>query len=237
MPAANERHRRAQRRQRRGVVGTQHQVPPVRRNDGALALRMRAPEHEHHRARPFGHVADDGVGQYLPALARVAGGLALFHRERGVEQQHAVRAHLHQTAAGLRKGGRRRAQVALQFLEDVAQRGRQRHAGRHRKRQPLGLAPAVVGVLPQDDHAHLVGRREFQRAQRARRKDGGPGLEPRLQKAQQLAAHRSLAKNACTSGCQPGATGQSAGSALSSCVGALVADHSWSKWPQSSAYP
>lgn len=56
----------------------------------------------------------------------------------------------------------------------------------------LGLAPAVVRVLPQDDHAHLVGRREFQRAQRARRKDDGPGLEPRLQESPQLAAHRSL---------------------------------------------
>jgi len=46
MTAANERRRRPQRRQRRRMIGLQHQM--ARRVDqGPLALRMRAPQHEH----------------------------------------------------------------------------------------------------------------------------------------------------------------------------------------------
>ena len=187
MPAADERHRRAQRRQRRGVVGAQHQMAPVCRNHRALGLRVRHPQHEHHGPRPLRHLADDGIGQPLPAPACVAGGLALFHRQAGVEQQHAVLRPLDQAAAGLRKRRGRRAQIALQFLEDVAQRRRQRHTRRYRERQPLGLAAPVVGVLAEDDHAHAFRRRQFQRAQGPGRKDGGPGLQARLQKGQQLA--------------------------------------------------
>ncbi|MNL28736.1 hypothetical protein D3C87_1503940 [compost metagenome] len=115
----------------------------------------------------------------------MAGGLALFHREAGVEQQHAILGPLHQTAARLWGRRKRGAQVALHLFEDVAQRGRQRHTRRDRKRQPLGLAPAMVRVLPQDDHAHGVGRGEVERAQRLGRKNRGPGLQARLQESQQ----------------------------------------------------
>lgn len=47
------------------------------------------------------------------------------------------------------------------------------------------LPPAVVRVLPQDNHTHLVGRCELQRAQRLRREDGGARLQALLQKVQQ----------------------------------------------------
>jgi len=56
-------------------------------------------------------------------------------------------------------------QIALQLLEDVAQTGRHSVAGRHRKRQALGLAFAVVRVLAEDDDPHLISRRQLQRAQ------------------------------------------------------------------------
>ena len=42
VPVADKRHGRAQRRQRRGVVGREHEVPAVLRDEGALALRVRA---------------------------------------------------------------------------------------------------------------------------------------------------------------------------------------------------
>ena len=91
--AADKRQRRAQRRQRRGVVGAQHQVAPVGRDQRPLGLRVRAPEHKNHRLRAWrtlGNMAQHGIGQQLPALAGVAGGLAFFHRQAGVEQQYAL---------------------------------------------------------------------------------------------------------------------------------------------------
>ena len=168
---ANKGLRRAQGRQGRGVVAGQHQVPPVRRNQALLGLRMAAPQHKYGGLPLLGHLADDGIGEHLPALAGVAGGLALFHGQAGVEQQHAVLRPAHQTAAGLGKGRQGLAQITLQLFENIAQRGRQTHPWRYRKRQPLGLAAPVVGVLPQDDHAHggRIGQR--QRPQGLRGKD------------------------------------------------------------------
>ncbi|MCY1536697.1 hypothetical protein D9M68_721620 [compost metagenome] len=64
-------------------------------------------------------------------------------------------------------------QVALEFLVDVLQRRRRRHARLHREAQAVGLARTVVGILADDDHFHLLQRRGVQRIedQRSRRED------------------------------------------------------------------
>ena len=205
VPAADERARPARGRQGRGVIGQQHQMAvmgvairaAVGRNQRLLGLRVRAPEHEHDGAAAPGHLGDQRVGQLLPALPGVAARAAFFHRQAGVEQQHALPRPAGQAAAGARKGGRGHAQVAFQFFEDVAQRRRQGHTRGHRKGQPFGLPAPVVGVLPEDDDAHALGRREFQRAQRLGRKDACARVQARLQKAQELVPGGAGEKRLC----------------------------------------
>ena len=109
MAATDKRRWRAQRRQRRGVVAAEQQMPALGRNQATFALRMGAPKHEHQRLTLLGNLGDEGVRQALPALAGMAGGLALLHRQSGVEQQHAALGPTHQAAAGLRQGRRRQA--------------------------------------------------------------------------------------------------------------------------------
>ena len=82
-------------------------MPPVGRNQRPLGLRVRAPEHKHHWLRALRDVAQQRVGQQLPTLAGVAGGLGFFHRQAGVEQQHALLRPRHQTAPGCRERWRR----------------------------------------------------------------------------------------------------------------------------------
>ncbi|MNM61961.1 hypothetical protein D3C81_732740 [compost metagenome] len=95
--------------------------------------------------------------------------LALLDGQRGVEQQHALLGPVLQAAVV----GRVDVQVALELLEDVLQRRRHRHARLHREAQAMGLAGAVIGVLADDHHLHLVQRRRVQRIedQPAGRKD------------------------------------------------------------------
>jgi hypothetical protein len=69
----------------------------------------------------FGHLTDDGIGQQLQPLA-VAGGLAFFHGQAGVEQQHAVLCPLHQAATGC-GNGEMAPQVALHFLKMFCSEG------------------------------------------------------------------------------------------------------------------
>jgi hypothetical protein len=86
----------------------------------------------------------------------------------------------------------------------------------------------VVGVLPQDDHAHVVGRVSSS-AQWARREDSGASIEARPQKAQQLAATRA-GEEGLHQRLPARRHGPVAGSLLCNCVDAPV-DHLWSKWP------
>ena len=109
------------------MIAHQHQVPLVLWNKRPLGLGMRAPKHEDGGAPLLRHMPNDGICQSFPAALGMAGGLALFHRQAGVEQQHAMLGPAHQTAAGLRRCGKWRAQIALHFLEDILQRWRQSH--------------------------------------------------------------------------------------------------------------
>ena len=102
--------------------------------------------------------ADGGVGELFPAVTRVRGGLSGTHRQRGVEQQHPFPRPLLEVAR-TRHG---HAEVVVQLLEDVLQAGREGHAIGHREREAVGLSRTVVRVLAQDDHLHLVERREVE---------------------------------------------------------------------------
>ena len=48
------------------------------------------------------------------------------------------------------------AQVVIDFLENVHQRGRQRGAGLYGKAQAVRLVGTVVRILPDNDHFDLV---------------------------------------------------------------------------------
>ena len=72
------------------MVGAEHEVGAAGGDEGASGLCVFAPEHEDARAGLGGQVGDEGVGKVFPALANVAGGLALFDGEAGVEQQGAA---------------------------------------------------------------------------------------------------------------------------------------------------
>src|SRR4051794_30191576 len=90
-----------------------------------LAPCVRAPEDEHD---PFGllvHCLDHRVGEGLPALALVGCGLVGADGERRVEEQDAS------TGPGLEaaRAWRRIADVGLELLEDVHERGRSGYPG------------------------------------------------------------------------------------------------------------
>ena len=46
----------------------------------------------------------------------------------------------------------------MDFLEDVDQRRRRGHVRAHGEAQAVGLAGTVVGVLAENNHAHLIQR-------------------------------------------------------------------------------
>ena len=56
----------------------------------ALGLGMRTPQHENDRMLTGYNGLNNGVSECFPTLLCVAGGLALFYRETGVQQQHTL---------------------------------------------------------------------------------------------------------------------------------------------------
>ena len=152
------------------MVCHQHQMPPLI-YQVSFGMGLGAPEQKYRRARSLGNVPNHCVGQCLPPNCPVAVGVALLDRQTGVEQEHATICPGGQTAPGLRKCGFSQTQISPQFFENIAQRGGHWHTGRHRKCKAFGLTTAMVGVLPEDDQTHCLGRGQFQRAQRLRRKN------------------------------------------------------------------
>ena len=138
-------------RERRGVHRLQHEVARLVDERG-LRARVASPQDEHQVVAVGVERLDGGVGKLLPALALVAGGLVRAHRQRGVEQQHALPRPPREVA----RRRHRRAQVELYLLEYVDERRREGHAVVHREAQPVGLAGLMVWVLADDDHLHAV---------------------------------------------------------------------------------
>ena len=132
-----------------------HGLPsPVHQIDGVFA-----PGQEHHGLRHLQATAHHMVGEHPPAQLGVRRRGVLAHRERGVEQQHALRGPRCQIPAL----GHRASQVGGHLLVHVAKAGGQLAASGHGKRQPHGLPRPVIRVLAQDDHLHVRRRGERKR--------------------------------------------------------------------------
>src|SRR5690606_2729555 len=156
MPVADK---AARSRKRRGMRTLQHQMPaPV--DKGALLLRIRAPEKKDNIFPLFLQCGDCGVGETLPAAALMGAGARLLDGEDGIQQQNALPRPWKQMS--VRRA--RQAEIAVQFLIDVAKRGRDCNAGRYREAETVRLSRPVIGILPDDD--------EFDRLERRRIKGG-----------------------------------------------------------------
>lgn len=146
----------------------QHQVPGAI-DQLLLALGMRSPQQEHHVRALLADHLDDSVGEELPAFLGMRSGIGALDRHGRVEQQHPLLG----PALQVTMTGDGDIQVALQFFVDVHQRRRRRHPWLHRETQAVGLAGAVIGILAENHHFHLLQRRGVQRIEdhRPRRVD------------------------------------------------------------------
>ena len=84
---------------------------------------------EHKRLFPLVQMADDAVGKLLPPFVFVGVGLGLPDGEHGVEHQYTLVGPLQKIAVA----GDGAAQIGLQLLVHILQRGRDLHAPLHRK--------------------------------------------------------------------------------------------------------
>ncbi|MNV69692.1 hypothetical protein D3C71_1626120 [compost metagenome] len=117
---------------------------------------MGAPKQEGLGRGVMGDQRDQRIGHRFPAALGVGSGQPVFHGQRGVQQQHAL---VRPRAQVVALWHRRARELLRDLIEDVAQAGRPLAIVGHRERQALGLARAVIRVLPQDHYAH-VGRRQ-----------------------------------------------------------------------------
>ena len=87
------------------------------------------------------------------------------------------------------------SEVGVNFLEDINQRRRRGYVRAYGEAQAVGLAGAVVGVLAEDNHAHLIQRCTVQgvEAMVAGGEQGFSGLFLRRQEVSQL-LHVGLAE-------------------------------------------
>ena len=119
------------------------------------------PCQEHDRLLQREALLNQVMRQYLPAQLAVGVGGVLRHGERRVEQQNALLSPPGKVA-GLR---RLASQVGGHLLIYVAQARRELLALRHGEREPHGLTGLMIGVLPEDDGAHVAGRRVGKRVE------------------------------------------------------------------------
>ena len=120
-------------------------------NQLCLALGVGAPQEKHHGGGLIVQLADDTVGEALPSLPLMAGGLSLPHGEHRIEQQHTLLCPGGEVAAV----GNGLAHVLFQLFEDVFEAGRRLYPLLHRKAQTVSLLRSVVGVLTDDHHLHV----------------------------------------------------------------------------------
>ena len=111
-----------------------------------------APQDKDHVFLFVRYFFDDRIGKFLPAFFLVGAGRGGPDGERGIEQQHPLLCPTPQIPRR-RKG---LSQVVLHLFKDIHQRRREPHPLAHGKTQAIGLAGAVVRVLPQYHHFHPV---------------------------------------------------------------------------------
>ena len=128
-------------------------------DEGALLLCISAPKDEDKPLALGGQGADGGIGELFPPLTLMAASLMGTHGERGVEKEHSLLGPTGEIA----RLGDGDAQVALYLLEDVDQRGGKCHSIVDGEAEAMGLAGAMIGVLPDDDDLHTVERTKVER--------------------------------------------------------------------------
>ena len=140
-------------------MGSGENVVARRVDDLSFLLGVASPEEKDDSFAARRELGDDAVREAFPTLARVRGWGAWGHCQNGIQEEHSL------LGPGSEVAGRRRLQiqVALQLGEDVAERRRLRDACGDRERKPHRLAGAVVWILTQDHHAHVVHRRQAKR--------------------------------------------------------------------------
>lgn len=111
------------------------------------------PQHRHQRASARHQCPDGLLGDLLPALAAVCGGLAGSRGQRPVQQQYALPGPRRQIAVR----GAGEPEVGVQLAEDVLQAAGQRaDVRRHGEAEPDRMPGRGIGVLPDDEDPHLV---------------------------------------------------------------------------------
>ena len=90
-----------------------------------LALGVSAPQEEYHGGLLVVEFGNHAVGELLPTLPLMAGGLSLPHGEHRIEQQHPLPRPSGQVA--IRRSGF--AHVGGQLLEHILEAGRRLHTG------------------------------------------------------------------------------------------------------------
>src|SRR6266581_3862138 len=130
----------AMRRERGRMRAFQNQVFPGI-DEGALFLRVAAPEHEYQALAFPVEQFDDGVGELLPALVLMAAGFPGLHGECCIEQEHALFSPMDEMTMIRRFD----PQIVFQFDEDILETGRDFHPRPHRKAKAVRLVRAMVG--------------------------------------------------------------------------------------------
>ena len=146
-------HEAAHGTERAGVSAREDKVSALV-DEGSLSACRSAPEHEDKMFASLAEGSDGSIGEGLPALAAMAEGLVFANRKTGVQEEDALPCPACQVAAH----GDGCSRLGLNLLEDVLERGREGYAVVHAEAESVRLSGAVVRVLPQDDHAHLMER-------------------------------------------------------------------------------
>ena len=123
-----------------------------------LRARIATPKDEDKSVAVGGEGAYGGVGKLLPAVALMACSLMGAHRQRSVEQQHALPCPSREVA----RRWNRFAEVEFNLLENVLERRRKSHSVGNGEAQSLRLARLMVGVLTYYHHLHLVEGTEIE---------------------------------------------------------------------------
>ncbi len=111
-----------------------------------------APEHIHHWPVLGIYCLDDSVRKLLPALPLVGIGLVGAYSEDRIQHQYALLSPFHQIAVV----GDPTAQVIVEFLINIHQRGGRLYLWLYRKAEAMRLPGIVVRILPQDQHLDLT---------------------------------------------------------------------------------
>ena len=139
-------------RKRARVGGGEDEVPAAGGNQGLLLDGETAPEHEHEVFADLREPLDNGVGELLPTDAGVACGHVGAHSERCVQKQDSLLGPAFKVAVRRRVD----AEIVMNFLENVDERGRGIDSVGYGETETVCLAWVVVRVLAEDDHFHLV---------------------------------------------------------------------------------